>query len=164
MKRTKKSAANSTQAAIKPKRGPTPASWKPGQSGNPKGAPKRGESWREVVRSMGNLTVPEALARWPELADALPPHGDLSTVTIKEIVVMRAFKAILTAPDSALWNAIMDRAEGRPAQPIENSWKAEVADWLKQEKVTLDQIKAELSDDLYAEFLEYIGPGHAGAR
>lgn len=34
-----------------PKKPPTPASWRPGQSGNPRGRPRKGNALAEAVRS-----------------------------------------------------------------------------------------------------------------
>lgn len=48
---TTKSANRS--ASQKPKRKAPSTAWKPGQSGNPAGAPKRGMSWREIIDEVG---------------------------------------------------------------------------------------------------------------
>ena len=46
------------KGAKKPdKRHATRTSWQPGQSGNPAGAPKRGQSWREIIDEIGDEIV-----------------------------------------------------------------------------------------------------------
>lgn len=104
-----------TQTAGK-RGGKTRTSWKPGQSGNPTGAPKRGQSWAEIVKEIGDLTGPEIAAKvgqWSQYMAGLP--GD---VTVKTLVVIRAYEALLKDPDPKLLIALMDRAEGKPIQPI----------------------------------------------
>ncbi len=149
-------------------KGPNAGSWQPGQSGNPKGAPRRGESWREMVKSVGDRTLAEALERYPWLADKIPdkirPYATVNdTLTLKEVVVANVFGALIEAPDSALWNGLMNRAEGAPEQPVELTWKAELAEWLRDGKVSLDEIKGRLSDELFAEFTVYVGAAIPGA-
>lgn len=144
-------------------------SWQPGQSGNPKGAPRRGESWREMVKSVGDKTLAEALERYPWLVDKIPdkirPYATVNdTLTLKEVVVANVFGQLIEAPDSALWNGLMNRAEGNPEQPVERTWKAELAEWLRDEKVTMDEIRSRLSDELFNEFTVYIGAAVPGAR
>lgn len=144
-------------------------SWQPGQSGNPKGAPRRGESWREMVKSVGDKTLAEALERYPWLVDKIPdkirPYATVNdTLTLKEVVVANVFGQLLEAPDSALWNGLMNRAEGNPEQPVERTWKAELAEWLRDGKVSMDEIKGRLSDELFAEFVVYVGAAIPGDR
>ena len=160
-----------TPAAHSPGRegkGPNAGSWQPGQSGNPKGAPKRGESWREMVKMVGDRTLAEALERYPWLADKVPDRikldaGVIDALTLKEVVVANVFGALLEAPDSALWNGLMNRAEGQPEQPVERTWKAELAEWLRDGKVSMEEIRGRLSDDLFAEFTVYVGAALPGA-
>lgn len=150
-------------------KGANAGSWKPGQSGNPKGAPRRGESWREMVKSVGDKTLAEALERYPWLASKVPDEiklvaGAVEELTLKEVVVANVFGRLLEEPDSALWNGLMNRAEGNPEQPVERTWKAELAEWLRDGKVSMDEIKGRLSDELYDEFTVYLGAAIPGAR
>lgn len=98
---------------------PRPTAWKPGQSGNPKGAPKRGESWAEIINRVGDLTPPEAAARSLELSKQFLKIGD--GVTLKEAVTLRAYGALLFEPTGGLFNALTNRAEGMPTQALELS-------------------------------------------
>ena len=142
--------------------GPNAGSWPPGQSGNPKGAPRRGESWREVIREVGDKTIDEAIAHYPWIAARIPADvqvlGVSDQLTLKELIVVNVFAALIKEPDSALWNGLMNRAEGNPEQPVEFGWKSELAEWLRDGKVTIEEIRTHLSDTLFAEFAQYLGP------
>jgi hypothetical protein len=91
--------------------GKTRTSWKPGQSGNPAGAPKRGESWTELIKSIGEMTGQQVA----EFAGSLGaefrkmPEG----VTLKTLVVMRVYGQMINEPSPGLLNAFMERAEGK---------------------------------------------------
>ena len=92
------------------------SAWPKGVSGNPAGAPKRGESWAEVIKQIGNMQVEEVvqmIANWlPTLKKA--PKG----ITLKQLVVTRAFVGLANEPSASLMNVLMDRAEGKVPQPI----------------------------------------------
>lgn len=119
---TDRNTANN-KLAVKPKRKAPPKAWKKGQSGNPKGAPKRGESWAEIIKRVGEMTPSEAAERSLALAKQLLEIGD--GVTLKEAVVLRVYSALMFDPQPGLLNAFMDRVEGKVSQPIEMSWKDE---------------------------------------
>lgn len=99
--------ANTTKTRRKPK-----TAWKPGQSGNPAGAPKRGESWAEIIKTVGDLTpeelVTKAVPQWLKAFKGMPKG-----VTFKELVVIRAFASLLDESSASLFNALMDRADGK---------------------------------------------------
>jgi hypothetical protein len=92
--------------------------WPKGKSGNPAGAPKRGESWAELFASIGNLTGEEAAERtiklWAGKFRSLPKG-----VTLKELVVLRAFAALLDESNARLLKEVMDRAEGKVAEHVD---------------------------------------------
>ena len=102
------------------KRKPTPSAWKKGQSGNPHGAPKRGESWREIWDKIGNLTPKEAAEHSKVIAAQIASIGD--KVTLKEAVALRVYTSLLFEPSSGLLNAVMERTDGKVMQPIGVSW------------------------------------------
>jgi hypothetical protein len=61
--------------------------WKPGQSGNPNGRPKRDESIASILIRCGKLPAPEALARpiydaFPELADTKLTLDDVTWINM----------------------------------------------------------------------------------
>jgi len=99
------------------KRKPPRSAWKPGQSGNPAGAPKRGESWAEIIKRIGDMEPGEAAHTFGEIAKQLRnmPAG----VTLKEFVVMRIYAAMLFEPSSSLWGHMLDRVDGKVKDEID---------------------------------------------
>ena len=128
-----------------------PHRWKKGESGNPKGAPKRGESWAEVIKRFGEMTPAEASAHSLELSQKFLSIGE--GVTLKQAVVLRVYGSLLFEPDARLLNAFMDRAEGKVTQPISN-----VTDNLMQRLqelgLTLDDVR---NDTLASELFRLAG-------
>ncbi len=134
-------ADKSAGAAAPRKRGGPGRPWQKGQSGNPAGAPKRGQSWRELISELGNLDGPAAAARAGFLAkqfNRLTPG-----VTLKELVVLRVFASLIDEPQPGLLNSFMDRVEGKVAQAIELT---------TQEKTAFD----------YAAAVAALAPGSGG--
>jgi len=107
-----KTTANSRPTA-KPRGKPFPK----GVSGNPKGAPKRGESWAEIIKKYGDMTPVEAAESVIAVAKQLKPFGN--TITLKEAVVVRIYAALLFEPQASLLNAFMERAEGKVINQID---------------------------------------------
>ena len=101
--------------------------WPKGVSGNPKGAPKRGESWSEIIKVIGNLT-PTAAAEWAAaIAKRLKPIGD--RVTLREAALISAFAGTIFDPQASILNFLADHEEGRvPTRPIT------LTDWREQAK------------------------------
>lgn len=96
--------------------------WKPGQSGNPKGGPKRGQSWKEIVKEVSDLTPEQADEYCHVIASKIKSIGD--GVTLKQAVILRVFTALLFEPDARLLGLIMDRDEGKVTQPVtEMPWR-----------------------------------------
>lgn len=105
-----KSKPANTRATDKKRKAPRTA-WKKGQSGNPRGAPKRGESWAELIHRVGQMTPGEAAAQSLALAEKLLSIGE--GVTLKEAVVLRVYADLLFQPDARMFVALMERAEGK---------------------------------------------------
>jgi len=127
------------------KRQPPPTAWKPGQSGNPNGAPKRGESWREIIDSVGKMFAEEVEAEVGnnDLGRAYRqlPRG----IAMKRLVVMRVFAALMFEPTAGLWNPLMERVEGKVIQPISVSWL---------DKARAAGLSLEEAQGLYADMVE----------
>src|SRR3990172_6199956 len=89
---------------------------------NLNGAPKRGESWREIIDSVGKMFAEEISAEVGnnDLGRAYRqlPRG----IAMKRLVVMRVFAALMFEPTAGLWNPLMERVEGKVIQPISVSW------------------------------------------
>lgn len=127
------------------KKGRGNPNWKKGgASPNPLGAPKRGESWAEIIKRVGELTPSEAAARSLELAKRLLSIGD--GVTLKEAVVLRVYSSLLFEPQPGLFNAFMERTEGKVKQPIE-----------------VDDLRDKPDDDLIREFQSIVDAARARA-
>lgn len=116
-----------TKITPKPKKKATPTSWKPGQSGNPAGRPKDGQSWKEVISECSNMTVDDILQMVGETNDlgraikAMPKN-----VQMKYLVTARVLAALMFEPTSGLWNGLMDRMEGKVAERIQLDGNLEV--------------------------------------
>jgi len=94
-------------ASAKPRGKP----WPKGVSGNPAGAPKRGESWQEIIKRIGDMTPIEAAQHAQAIAGKLKTLGD--GLTLKEAVVIRVYASLLFEPQPGLLNSFMERAEGK---------------------------------------------------
>lgn len=119
-----KKSAN-TSATDKPKRKAPRTAWKKGDpSPNPAGAPKRGESWAEIIKQYGDLTPSEAAVQSLELVKKLLSIGD--GVTLKQAVVLRVYADLLHAPTPGLLTAFMERADGKVADKLElHDWRVQ---------------------------------------
>lgn len=108
-----------TEKAAPKNRAPRTA-WKAGQSGNPKGAPKRGESWAETIKQVCEMTP-------KELADLLGARNELGRqfrqmpqdVTMKQLIIARVCAALMFEPQAGLFNALMERAEGKVTSTLD---------------------------------------------
>ena len=94
--------------------------WKQGQSGNPAGRPKDGESWAAIIAAVGNMYPEDILAfvgRDNDLGREIMqlPKG----VQMKYLVTARVFAALMFDPNPRMWVGLMERAEGKLNQPIE---------------------------------------------
>lgn len=105
-------AANS--AKHQKKRKPTPASWKPGQSGNPKGRPALGESYREIFSAAGNLTIGELRERYPIYGSRFP--GVPGDIKLKELVALSVLVGLACEPTPGMLATLLDRTDG----PVEH--------------------------------------------
>ena len=129
--------------------GKTKTSWKPGQSGNPKGGPKRGQSWQEIYKTIGNMTPQEAADYCRAVAGKIASIGD--KVTLKEAVVLRVYTALLFDPDARLLNVVMDRDEGKVTQTVtEIPWR----EYAKQMGYDPDALMKEAEEIVSSRFAE----------
>jgi hypothetical protein len=94
-----------------------------GVAQNPKGAPKRGESWAEIIKRIGDMTPIEAADHANEVAKQLRKIG--GGITLKEAVVVRVYASLLFEPTASLLNTFMERAEGKITEPIDLTSKGE---------------------------------------
>lgn len=124
--------------------------WKPGQSGNLKGAPKRGMSIKEaydwalrlnaedmaaILAAGGNNELAEAFRRMPK------------GIELKTLWAARVLSAVMFEPQPGLVNHVVERLEGKVSQPIE-TWQDRVIALLKDGKVTGEQVEDEFGADI----------------
>lgn len=96
------------------KRKAPPTAWKKGQSGNPAGRPKDGESWAAIIKAVGDMFPADIIAfvgmnnDLGRMLSKLPPK-----VQMKYLVTARVFSSLLFEPSAGLWRELMERAEGK---------------------------------------------------
>lgn len=91
-----------------------PHRWPKGQSGNPAGRPKDGESWAAVIKAVGEMYPDDILAFIGTSNDLGKSIMQLpKNVQMKYLVTARVFAALMFDPSAGLWNGLMDRAEGK---------------------------------------------------
>jgi hypothetical protein len=88
--------------------------WLPGKSGNPKGRPKDGESWAGIIREISNMTAGEVIELVGDKNDLGKAFKQMpKNVQMKKLITARVMAALMFDPGSGLWNALMERAEGK---------------------------------------------------
>lgn len=110
-----------THITDKPKRKAPRTAWKKGQSGNPAGAPKRGESWAEIIKVYGDMTPQEIADKAKDIAGQLKKIGN--GISMKEAVVIRIFASLMFEPSSSLWKELMERTDGKITDSLDLSNK-----------------------------------------
>ena len=118
-----------TQKSDKPKRKAPKTAWKPGQSGNPTGRPKTGQSWGEIAKEIGDQYPEEVVEIFGSntvmgRAFATFPKG----VQIKYSVFYRVIIALMNEPTPGLLKELLDRIEGKVTDPIDLTSKGEKID------------------------------------
>lgn len=128
------------------KRKPNKTAWKPGQSGNPKGAPKRGMSFKEAYEWALSLNAEDIAAILEaggrnDLSNAFRqmPKG----VELKSLMAARVVAAVMFDPQPGLVNHISDRTDGKVVQPFE--WQEKVKDAGLDPFEIVEQVRAALA-------------------
>lgn len=110
----------SANTAKTEKRKAPKSAWKPGESGNPAGRPKDGESWAAIIKAVGDMYPEDILAFIGRNNDLGREIMQLpKNVQMKYLVTARVFAALMFDPNPRMWTGLMDRAEGKISQPIE---------------------------------------------
>lgn len=137
--------ANKSETKKKTKRKGNPTWVKGGPSPNPAGAPKRGQSWAETIKEIGNLTPDEARS----ISQKIFAQVNLgNAITLREAVVMRVFAGLLFDPTPGNFRELMDRADGpvKGAVKIE-TWQDELIEALRRGDIKADEVVSELGDE-----------------
>jgi hypothetical protein len=121
---------DSKPVARKTKRKGNPNWKKGGPSPNPAGAPRRGQSWKEIIQEIGEMTPDEARAVSEKIFEQVKLGNE---ITLKQAVVMRVYAALLFEPQPGLLNAFMERVEGKVAQPITDMTDDEIRQFIASE-------------------------------
>ena len=91
--------------------------WLPGTSGNPAGRPKKGDSYAELYRLIGD-----------ETAEDIKKVKSSKYMTRKEVTARIVWKLAMDGTEWAIKH-IVDRIEGRAIQQIEHSGKSPDEIW-----------------------------------
>lgn len=94
--------------------------WKPGQSGNPKGRPKDGQSWSAIISSVGDMysdDLLEVVGRNNELGKQIAKYP--KSVQLKYLVIARVFAALMFDPSPSLLKEFLDRLEGKVKERLD---------------------------------------------
>jgi len=109
------------------------------------GAPKRGDSWAETIKAIGEMDGPSIAALWDT------QHKEFvklpSGITMKQLVVMTVYASLLREPSPGNWRELMERADGKVTIPIE-TWQDRVIALLREKKVTVEQVANEFGADV----------------
>jgi len=101
---------------------PTGRPWNKGQSGNPKGRPKDGQSWKAVISEVSNMTAEEIVVFLGEKSAASKHLRALpKNIQVKYLVTAHVLAGLLLEPSAGLWNGLMDRMDGKVKEQVENS-------------------------------------------
>lgn len=112
--------------------------WAKGQSGNPKGRPKDGQSWSAIISAVGDM-YPEDILQF------IGKDNDLGreivqlpkNVQMKYLVISRVFAALMFEPTSGLLKELMDRLEGKVSERIDMTTGGEKLSNLSDEEKIL---------------------------
>jgi hypothetical protein len=92
----------------------TSTSWKPGQTGNPRGRPKEGTSltsiWKELLEQ-----TPEQLASYLDKSNPLgQSYSQMpKKLLMKYLLVLRYMSAMMFEPQAAMLNLVWERMDGK---------------------------------------------------
>jgi hypothetical protein len=94
---------------------------------NRKGAPLRGQSWKETVKRITDMTREEAIEYVGPTSKIGKQLKELSPeMPLKDAIVFATIIAYGREPNARMLSALMDREDGKPEQPIGLDVKANV--------------------------------------
>lgn len=91
-------------------------------------AKKQGyRSWQQTIRRMANKTVSELKIEYGYAIEHLERFGD---ITLRELIILKAFEEMVKNPNPSMLNLIMERDEGRVPQAIVSA-SGSIGDWME---------------------------------
>ena len=112
--------APNPKSTVKRKPRGKPFTGKDDPRNNLAGRPKDGESWSGVIKAIGEMYPDDIIAfvgKDNDLGRAIAKFP--KNVQMKYLVTARVFAALMFEPTSALWNGLMERAEGKVVTPLD---------------------------------------------
>lgn len=82
--------------------------WKPGQSGNPNGRPKKGKTLSDILEKHGAKRIVKTTG----------PDGEIKYISQKEALAKKLWELAITG-DVAAIKYIYDRIDGKPTESID---------------------------------------------
>jgi len=89
--------------------GRKPGTWGKGQSGNPRGRPPKGETWRDVLSEVLGMSGNE-VAEWCDLL--AKDYRKVGTVRVRDAIAARVLLALISDPSPSLFREVMERVDG----------------------------------------------------
>lgn len=94
------------------------------------------QSWAETIKRIANTPADELERLY---GDAVRNLGRYGNITLRELVVVRAFYEMAKEPNPALFGLIMDRSDGKVAQTVVSA-SGNVTDWMEAAKAMAQEL------------------------
>jgi hypothetical protein len=91
------------------------------------GRPKDGENWKNIAAEISNMNTADILSFVSETSELGKAFKRLSpNVQMKWLVLLRVIYILATEPNAGLFNAFLDRVEGKVADRVQMDGGLEV--------------------------------------
>lgn len=106
--------------------------------GNKKGY----QSWQQTIRRISLLKANELKEMYGAAIENLEQYGN---VTLRELAIIKAFESMISSPNPAMLNLIMERDEGRVPQ-TQITASGNIGDWMEYAKEQGIEIEAVMEE------------------
>ena len=106
--------------------------------GNKKGY----QSWQQTIRRVSLLKANELKSLYGAAIENLEQYG---SVTLRELAIIKAFESMISSPNPAMLNLIMERDEGRVPQ-TQITASGNIGDWMeyaKEQGIAIEDVMQE---------------------